>query len=201
MPLLASSSTANRVSRSYGRVFHPQVFLHKIIADLVIFHISNRRLEENGHEPLPLIQNDGGSCPLEPSPDDEDEEEEDKGPTLDTPDVSENKKKCYNGGIKSPYGLIEKAAENFCKNKLEKHDEGPVFSNFKTTHHNRSPPLGHFVIKFEVFDGCEWEYSFDECMRYFRVPIDSCNCRQKGDKQGGTVRNNCIYARIDPNTG
>lgn len=119
---------------------------------------------------------------------------------LDTPDTSKNKKDCYNSGQKSSYGKIDEAAKSFCRN-VGDDPRGPVFSNFYKESKKQPPGTYHFIVAFEVFEGCKWEYSFDECMRYFKVPIDSCDCSKKGDKQGGTVKNNCIYARIDPNYG
>ena len=119
---------------------------------------------------------------------------------LDTPDTSKNEKKCYNSGQKSSYGKIEAAAQSFCNN-IRDDPAGPVFSNFYKEAKKQPPGSYHFAVAFEVFEGCKWEFSMDECLRYFHVPIDSCDCSKKGDKQGGTVRNNCVYARIDPNYG
>ena len=44
-------------------------------------------------------------------------------------------------------------------------------------------------------------YDYDECIRYMKVGIDSCDCGGENDKQGGYVTNNCIKARIDPQAG
>lgn len=119
---------------------------------------------------------------------------------LDTPDPSKNEKMCYNSGQTSSYGKIEAAAESFCRN-LGDDKKGPVFSDFYKEAKKTPPGNYHFIIAFEVFEGCKWTFSHDECMRYFKAPMDSCNCSEQGDKQGGTVKNNCIYARIDPNYG
>ena len=51
-------------------MFHPQVLLHEIIANMVLFEVTNRRLEEHGMPRLPLIDEPMDSCPLDP-PDDE----------------------------------------------------------------------------------------------------------------------------------
>lgn len=47
----------------YGRVFHPQILLHHLIANLVMFNMANVMETSNGYEPLPenLIVD---SCPL-----------------------------------------------------------------------------------------------------------------------------------------
>lgn len=186
------SNLANNSFHRYGRVFHHRVFLHQIIADLVIFHMSNRRLEENGYDTLPLITDAEAPCSIDSDPDDkenkdededgedgeddEDEdnndEEEEEEPKLDTPDTSKNDKKCYNSDQKSGYGKIEAAAESFCKSNLETNKDGPVFSNFRQTDKKTPPRSHHFIGTFEVFEGCEWEYSFDDCMRYFKAPVD-----------------------------
>lgn len=52
---------------SYGRVFHPQILLHELIANLVLFHVSNRRMEENDLQPEPLLDTSVASCPINPS--------------------------------------------------------------------------------------------------------------------------------------
>lgn len=51
----------------------------------------------------------------------------------------------------------------------------------------------------EIFQGCEWEYSFDECVRYMKVPTDSCDCSGANRKQGGIASNGCSKWRMDPN--
>ncbi|KAL2669900.1 hypothetical protein Neosp_015066 [[Neocosmospora] mangrovei] len=108
-------------------------------------------------------------------------------PTLKTPDHSKNRKHCYDSGQKTNYGSIEAAAESFCHNVIDDDAQGSVRSNYR--------------LSFEVYEGCGWKANYDECMRYMRVPIDSCDCSAKGNKQGGWVENNCIKARIDPNRG
>lgn len=122
-------------------------------------------------------------------------------PTLKTPDPSKNRKNCYNEGQKTNYGSIEAAAESFCHNVVDDDAQGPIRSNYRREG-KKSPGHGyHFKVSFEVYEGCGWKADFDECMRYMRVPIDSCDCSAKGNKQGGWVENNCIKAKIDPNKG
>ncbi|KAH7313967.1 hypothetical protein B0I35DRAFT_452195 [Stachybotrys elegans] len=111
-----------------------------------------------------------------------------------------NEKYCYNSGKTSDHGKIEEAAKSFCGN-LGDDKSGPVFSDFYKESKKQPPGDFHFVVSFEVFKGCEWTFDFDECMRYYKVPIDSCNCSGENGKQGGYVRNNCIQSRIDPNSG
>lgn len=54
---------------SYGRVFHPQILLHEIIANMILFEMSNRLLEEHGMRRMPLIDERMDSCPID-TPDD-----------------------------------------------------------------------------------------------------------------------------------
>lgn len=123
-------------------------------------------------------------------------------PTLDSPDASKNIKHCYGSGQKSNYEAITYAAESFCRDVVNKNkDNGYYWSNDKLEG-KKVPSTGyHFKLLFSVNEGCLWKADYDECMRYMKVPIDSCNCSAKGGKQGGWVENNCITAKIDPNSG
>ncbi|TLD05009.1 uncharacterized protein PgNI_09260 [Pyricularia grisea] len=50
----------------YGRVFHPTMLLHQVIANLVIFHMSNWNSRNHNIEGLPeIVDVDMGTCPLE----------------------------------------------------------------------------------------------------------------------------------------
>ncbi|KAJ3467994.1 hypothetical protein MRS44_005558 [Fusarium solani] len=69
----------NVLPDGYGRVFHPQVLLHELIANLVVFHITNRRLEQNGYHTLPVFGHEPDSCPIGGGGDDDDDGRE--GPT------------------------------------------------------------------------------------------------------------------------
>ncbi|UZP32215.1 hypothetical protein NXS19_000031 [Fusarium pseudograminearum] len=122
-------------------------------------------------------------------------------PTLTKPDPGQNEKHCYNSGQQSNYEAITYAAESFCRDVVNDQVQGPVWSNYKLEG-KKTPSTGyHFKLAFQVNEGCVWTANYDECMRYMKVPIDSCNCSAKGNKQGGWVENNCIMARIDPNSG
>ncbi|KAJ3545559.1 hypothetical protein NM208_g2454 [Fusarium decemcellulare] len=122
-------------------------------------------------------------------------------PTLKTPDHSKNRKHCYDSGQKSNYGSIEAAAESFCHNVIDDDEQGSVRSNYRREGKKQPAHGYHFILSFEVYEGCGWKANYDECMRYMRVPIDSCDCSAKGNKQGGWVDNNCIKAMIDPRHG
>ncbi|KAM0494488.1 hypothetical protein ACHAP8_008631 [Fusarium lateritium] len=121
-------------------------------------------------------------------------------PNLTKPDPGQNEKHCYDSGQKSNYDAITYAAESFCRDVVNDQVQGPVWSNYKLEG-KKVPSTGyHFKLAFQVYEGCIWTANYDECMRY-KVPIDSCDCSAKGNKQGGWVENNCIMARIDPNSG
>lgn len=49
----------------YGRVFHPQILLHKIIANLVLFHMSNHRAKEDGQDTVPMEDESSSSCSID----------------------------------------------------------------------------------------------------------------------------------------
>ncbi|KAG8674092.1 hypothetical protein FPOAC1_000055 [Fusarium poae] len=122
-------------------------------------------------------------------------------PTLIKPDPGQNEKHCYDSGQKSNYEAITYAAESFCRDVVNDQVQGPVWSNYKLEG-KKVPSTGyHFKLAFQVYEGCIWTANYDECMRYMKVPIDSCDCSAQGNKQGGWVENNCIMARIDPNSG
>ncbi|RGP63791.1 hypothetical protein FSPOR_8398 [Fusarium sporotrichioides] len=126
-------------------------------------------------------------------------------PTMESPDPSQNIKHCYDDGLKVSYDSITVNAESFCNKVVAKNkDNGYYWSNDKLE--EKLLPGGggrgyHFKALFAVKEGCLWKADFDECMRYMKVPIDSCDCSAKGNKQGGWVDNNCITAKIDPNKG
>ena len=50
--------------RRYGRVFHPQVLLHEIISEQVIFRITNRILKQSHQRTAVEIAQPPTSCPL-----------------------------------------------------------------------------------------------------------------------------------------
>ncbi|KAH7006558.1 SGNH hydrolase-type esterase domain-containing protein [Fusarium venenatum] len=47
----------------YLRVFHPQILLHRIIANMIVFQMQNHKLEVHGDQPRPELPETGGSCP------------------------------------------------------------------------------------------------------------------------------------------
>lgn len=121
---------------------------------------------------------------------------------------------CYNRGKAASHERLENAVNSFCRylgsgrgSGLQTRDvvagEGgrPVFRDeiFRTQTEPFNDNL-EVVLEFQQFDGCEWDFSFDECKRYLMIPIDSCDCNGVNGKHGGTVENNCYRWRIDPNS-
>jgi hypothetical protein len=123
-------------------------------------------------------------------------------PDLEWPDPSKNVVCCYDGGQKSDYGRIRLAAESFCKNLVDD-PLGPIFKEgfYKPSKKQPGGVGYHIQFEVEVLEGCMWEPTFNSCMRYMKGPIDSCDCSKRGDKQGGTISNNCLRLRVDPNNG
>ncbi|KAK3898661.1 hypothetical protein C8A05DRAFT_37745 [Staphylotrichum tortipilum] len=52
---------------------------------------------------------------------------------------------------------------------------------------------------FEVKEGCAWTFDFDECLRYLKTSVDSCDCSGENSKRGGYGENNCLSWMFDPN--
>ncbi|KAG5808825.1 hypothetical protein H9Q71_006708 [Fusarium xylarioides] len=63
----ATEDVPNLLPDGYGRVFHPQILLHELIANLVLFEVSNCRMEENDMTPEPLLDTSVAQCPINPS--------------------------------------------------------------------------------------------------------------------------------------
>lgn len=122
-------------------------------------------------------------------------------PTFNHPDPANNKVDCYNSGQSSNNAKLRLAAESFCKYDLQAMDVS-VFPE-KYYYFNKKNPPGSFRIdlSIEVKSGCEWTFNYDECVRYLKVPINSCDCDGEDGKHGGIVENSCVKWMIDPNSG
>lgn len=51
---------------SYGRVFHPQILLHELIANLVLWHVVADNAQKGGWVRPEEIDSDSPTCPLNP---------------------------------------------------------------------------------------------------------------------------------------
>jgi hypothetical protein len=109
---------------------------------------------------------------------------------------------CYNSGRATSHDRMYNTISSFCRN-LE--GQGDLFSpefeySFPFELPTESSGVTVINMRMKVLAGCEWRYNFDECTRYLRVPVDSCNCGGVNGKQGGVLINNCYMWKIDPNT-
>ncbi|KAK1911450.1 hypothetical protein P3342_012751 [Pyrenophora teres f. teres] len=118
-------------------------------------------------------------------------------------DPQTNKLRCYGGlSQRTEHVRIDNTIRSYC-NALGSRGTilGPNFFNKQTFTLPQGSGTGvEIVMSITVHDGCQWKWNFDECKRYFLVPVDSCNCGGKDGKQGGVVSNDCYDMRLDPNT-
>lgn len=119
-------------------------------------------------------------------------------PPLARPDPSRNKRSCYHGGAFTDNESMQQAYNWFCRNVPLKY--GPLLSDIfiEGRFDVHSEYIIYIAASVEIYEGCEWEPSCDECVRYFKMPVDSCNCGSADHKQGGIVYNNCGNWRVDP---
>lgn len=121
-------------------------------------------------------------------------------------DPMQNEMGCYNSGRSDDHVIADNAIKSYCNLLLSNiGDIGVAPENYFferpfefPVQNLRSP--AEFIISLSVGEGCEWLSDKDECTRYLLAPIDACNCGGKNGKQGGTVSNNCLSWRIDPNS-
>jgi hypothetical protein len=121
---------------------------------------------------------------------------------LEVGDPSRNERDCYDSGRSTDHARLDNASKSFCESIG---GPGDVLKRgFNERKFEPSVAVGslrvEIVVSLDIFTGCQWTWSLDECTRYLRVPIDSCNCDGVNGKQGGIVENNCYRWRIDPNT-
>lgn len=111
-----------------------------------------------------------------------------------------NEVHCYDSGENTEGDRMHNAARSVCNN-IE-HDD------FKENYfHTSNQPFDYnggigtvtITLSLQINEGCTWVWDYNECLKYFSVPTDSCNCNGVNGKQGGTVTNDCYTWRIDPN--
>lgn len=114
-----------------------------------------------------------------------------------------NKVECYDVGQAAKHWETDLVSEVICGDidDFATWSNGGVstdgFSYGKTLYSDplKSAPIDVWFI---LEKGCTWNIGSGDCLRYFRMPIDACDCDGVDGKHGGVVRNNCITARIDP---
>lgn len=120
----------------------------------------------------------------------------------------DNQRHCYDGGQKATNAQLANTAATFCRTLGT---EGVVLrnplgsgSNLVRNRNDELPANGgwaiHVVTELLIKPGCEFIINYNQCMRYMKGPIDSCNCGGKDGKQGGWLENRCYRWRIDPQT-
>ncbi|KAM0543161.1 hypothetical protein ACHAPJ_012459 [Fusarium lateritium] len=132
----------------------------------------------------------------EPEPEPEPSPYEDGDPSI-------NEVSCNSDGRKSSHERIDNAIKSYCDSLAEEGDV--LYEGFQKKRQFEFSVINletvmAIEISFRVSDGCQWEFTWDECRKYLLAPIDSCQCGGKDGKRGGTVENNCYPWDIDPYT-
>lgn len=112
----------------------------------------------------------------------------------------DNKVDCYKKGEKTEHVRMESAASSFCKSISKSSLKGRMIkSNEYPFAYNGGFGTVTIRISLEILkESCEFVYDEKTCMKYLSVPTDSCDCGGINDKHGGTVSNNCLEWKIDP---
>ncbi|KAK3897082.1 exo-beta-D-glucanase [Staphylotrichum tortipilum] len=126
-------------------------------------------------------------------------------PVLRRADPNTNQVHCSNSGQKMTNIRLQLGRNSACnqiraqieyESALQKRgvlEAQPLFVADDTLPLNDSQEI-HF--RFEVKKGCAWTFDLDECLRYLKTPVDSCDC---GGEQGGYGENDCLRWMFDPN--
>jgi hypothetical protein len=130
-------------------------------------------------------------------------------PTKNRADPNKNTVYCFNSGQKMSNIRLQNGRNSACNN-IAWH-AGVSGRNLKraTTGELQGPFMAEGTLPFtgseeihwtfEVKEGCAWTFDFDECLRYLKTPVDSCDCGGENGKQGGYGSNNCLSWMFDPN--
>ncbi|KAH6714441.1 pectate lyase superfamily protein-domain-containing protein [Leptodontidium sp. MPI-SDFR-AT-0119] len=111
-----------------------------------------------------------------------------------------NKVECYKKGENTEHVRMESAASSFCNSISKSSLKGKMIkSNEYPFAYNGGFGTVTIRISLEILkDTCEFVYDEKTCKQYLSVPTDSCDCGGINNKHGGTVSNNCLQWRIDP---
>ncbi|KAF6804556.1 hypothetical protein CSOJ01_10090 [Colletotrichum sojae] len=129
---------------------------------------------------------------------------------LKRPEAKQNKINCFNGGRKTTNVRMRNGIDSFCRaigsdagrvlaRGLEGRAAGQLTGGYKKASIQAFSGQEEISFSFEVLDGCAWTFSHDECVRYLKTPVDSCNCGGTNGKQGDYGSNNCLKWKTDPN--
>ncbi|KAF6837096.1 exo-beta-D-glucanase [Colletotrichum musicola] len=161
------------------------------------------------------------ACPLEPQSTTSATRTQTTAPSQPTakpmkePNASQNKLNCYNNGRKMTNVRLQNGINSFCRNiaadagvgvsarseggLLQSRATGEIPAGYKKDSVKVFSGQEEISFSFEVLDGCAWQFDLDECVRYMKTPVDSCNCGGENGKQGGYGKNNCLKWKTDPN--
>ncbi|GKT56174.1 exo-beta-D-glucanase [Colletotrichum tofieldiae] len=125
------------------------------------------------------------------------------------PDAKQNDIDCFGSGRKMSNVRLRNGIDSFCRNigseagvlarGLDGRATGELLGGYKRESIKPFSGGEEISFSFEVLAGCAWTFDLDECTRYFKTPVDSCNCGGENDKQGGYGENNCLKWKTDPN--
>ncbi|KXH55453.1 hypothetical protein CSAL01_12424 [Colletotrichum salicis] len=100
-------------------------------------------------------------------------------------DAEKNHVNCYSEGRKMSNIRLQNGINSFCKNigsdvgvqtrDLEGRTTGQLLGGYKKESIKPFSGQEEIGFSFEVLDGCSWTFNMDECTRYFKTPVDSCN--------------------------
>ena len=121
---------------------------------------------------------------------------------IPTPSPKENHKDCYDKGREADNTRIGNAIKSFCNALADNGDilKAGFFKKDSFSFPIKCAEIGlKVIVSLQIQSNCEWKYTNAECQKYGRVPIDSCDCNGENGKHGGSVYNNCLSMRVDPN--
>ncbi|KAK4450338.1 hypothetical protein QBC34DRAFT_379538 [Podospora aff. communis PSN243] len=129
-------------------------------------------------------------------------------PTPDRALPEKNSVKCFNSGFPMSNGQLQAGVNTFCgivlraaqvANGRRRQAGVELPGGFIVQHKLEVPGMGNQIdFSFEVNEGCAWRFDIDECRRYMKTPVDSCNCGGTNGKQGGWGQNDCLGWKTDP---
>ncbi|KAK6215409.1 hypothetical protein QIS74_08428 [Colletotrichum tabaci] len=120
-------------------------------------------------------------------------------------DANQNQIKCFGSGHKMGNTRLRLGIESFCSNigsdakdvgarglNDRRAATGELTGGYKRRDTKTLDKNDKISFSLEVMDGCAWTFDLDECARYFKTVVDSCNCDGENGKQGGYGGNNCL---------
>jgi chitinase len=124
--------------------------------------------------------------------------------TWNIPDWSKDDLKCYDSGQRALRVHLINPVDSFCNAYTGQSFQpswysGVIRSTFPCCDRNHEVVPIAVEVSMEMHNGCQWDFSVDDCKRAFRKIIDQCDTKGRDDKQGGRLVGNCVTFRVDPN--